>query len=122
MRSTNSASIQFAPALHPTIHGGVERELTTGPIVLLRGYLKGMLRDAECNILARKVPVAARTTARSPDYTYSDCAVIDAPMDLPDGEYLIYFDHHTVAATKERGYWIPRGAAKRYREPIFMAS
>lgn len=90
----------------------------TGPIVLLHGFLKGMLRDAECDILARKVPVAAGSS----DYTYSDFAVIEAPIDLPDGEYLIYFDRHTVAATKEHGYWVPHGAARRYREPIFMAS
>ena len=95
---------------------------TTGPIVLRRGYLKGMLRDAECSILARKVPLAAKTGAGSQDYTYSDFAVIDAPIDLPDGEYLIYFDRHTVAATKEGGYWVPHGAAKRHREQIFMAS
>ena len=95
---------------------------TTGPIVLLHGYVRGMRRDAECDILARKVSVAAKTRPGSPDYTYSDCAIIDAPADLPDGEYMVSFDRHTVAATKERGFWVPRGAAIKYREPLFIAS
>ena len=95
---------------------------TTGPIVLLHGYVKGMRRDAQCDILARRVPDAPRTGPGSPDYTYSDCAIIDAPADLPDGEYMVYFDRHTVAATKERGSWVPCGAAIRYREPLFIAS
>ena len=95
---------------------------TTGPIVLLHGYLKGMLRDADCEVLARKVPVLARTGAGAREYTYSDCAIINAPIDLPDGEYIVYFDRHTVAVTKERGFWVPRGSAKKYREPLFIAS
>ncbi len=81
-----------------------------------------MGRDAECNILARKVPVLARMGAGTREYTYSDCTIIDAPSDLPDGEYIVYFDRHTVAVTKERGFWVPRGSAKKYREPLFMAS
>ena len=81
-----------------------------------------MLRDAECDVLARKVPLGPSSAGGPADFTYSDCAVIEAPSDLPDGEYIIYFDRHTVAITRERGYWLPHGPAKKYREPIFLAS
>jgi hypothetical protein len=79
-----------------------------------------MGHKAACGVLARKTPVVAKHPHRagSPEYTYSDCAIIDAPFDLPDGEYIVHFDDHTVAATKQGGYWLSRGVAKRYREPI----
>jgi hypothetical protein len=94
-----------------------------------------MGREAQCDVLARKTPVAAKYPRRAgtPEYTYSDCAVIDATFDLPsdcavidatfdlpDGEYLIHFDGHTIAATKQGAYWLSRGIAKRDREPILV--
>lgn len=75
---------------------------------------------AKCDVLARKLPIGTSRGGGSPDYT--DCTVIDAPFDLPDGEYVVHFDDHLVAVTKQRGYWLPRGTAKRYREPILIAS
>jgi hypothetical protein len=103
---------------------GTVAGVSTGPIVLRHGVVKGKGREAKCDVLARKIPVVATHPGRpgSPEYTYSDCAVIDAPFDLPDGEYLMHFDDHIIAATKQGAYWLSRGVAKKYREPILPVS
>jgi hypothetical protein len=41
---------------------------------------------------------------------YSRCSVIDAPQDLPDGDYTVSFDAYIVPAKKEAGLWIPDAA------------
>jgi hypothetical protein len=81
-----------------------------------------MSRKASCEVLARKIPLDPKLKAGSHEYTYSDCAVIDAPAELPDGEYLVHFDDHVIAATKKGGYWLSRGLAKQNRDAIFSAS
>jgi hypothetical protein len=93
----------------------------TGPIVLRHGHVKGMSRTATCEVLARKIPLGPKLKTGSHEYS-SDCAVIDAPADLPDGEYLIYFDEHVISATKKGAYWLSRGTANLYRDAIFLAS
>ena len=88
--------------------------------MLRHGFVKGMGRKAECDVVARKQPIVTNRGSGSPAYTYSDCAVIDVFSQLPAGEYTVYFDGHTVAATKQRGYWVTPGAAQKYREPIII--
>ena len=90
--------------------------------MLRHGFVKGMGRKAQCDVVARKVPIASNRANGSPTYTYSDCAVIDVSLQLPDGEYTVYFDGHMVPVTKQSGLWHARGAAKKYREPIFITS
>ena len=81
-----------------------------------------MSRTATCEVLARKIPLDPNLKPGSHEYTYSDCTVIDAPTDLPDGEYLVHFDDHVIAATKKDAYWLSRGMAKLFRSAIFLAS
>jgi hypothetical protein len=95
---------------------------TTGPIVLRHGFVKGMDRKTDCDVLARKLPIPSNRKGGLPDFTYTDCAVIDAPVDLPDGEYMVHFDDHVVAATKEGGCWLTRGRANKSRVPLLIAS
>jgi hypothetical protein len=35
---------------------------------------------------------------------------MEAPLDLPDGDYTVTFDGYIVPARKEAGLWIPDGA------------
>jgi hypothetical protein len=74
-------------------------------VVLIRGLLKGMGREAPCDLLAMK-DAASET---GPVF-YSRCCVIDAPHELPDGVYVVTFSGHVVAARKEGGLWLPEGA------------
>ncbi len=74
-------------------------------VVLIRGLLKGMGREAPCDMLAMK-DAASET---GPVF-YSRCCVIDAPHGLPDGVYVVTFSGHVVAARKEGGLWLPECA------------
>ena len=82
-------------------------------IVLLRGSLHGMEREAECEVLARKLGFTWSVESGKSVAVYTDCSVITAPSDLPDGEYCVNFDGHIVAVTRQRGHWLSRGAASR---------
>ena len=85
-------------------------------IVLLRATLKGQGREAECNILVRVSirneanEVFARSSVR-----YSECSVISAPADLPDGEYRVTFEGHVAHVKREHGVWLLREPVSRLR-------
>lgn len=91
--------------------------MNLGAIVLLHGTVKGMGREAECEILARRavMPVGP-VTASSQSSAYTDCSVIGAPHDLPDGEYTVQFECHTFRATRHHGLWLSRSPALRTSE------
>ncbi|MGB9031062.1 MAG: hypothetical protein WCC27_13155 [Acidobacteriaceae bacterium] len=74
-------------------------------VVLIHGLLKGMGREALCDMLAMK-----DATPETDRPVYSQCCVIDAPLDLPDGIYAVAFNGSAVAARKEGGLWLPEGA------------
>ncbi|HEX4007445.1 MAG TPA: hypothetical protein VHX60_14815 [Acidobacteriaceae bacterium] len=38
--------------------------------------------------------------------SYSRCSVIEAPADLPDGQYNVTFEGCTVAVLREGGLWL----------------
>jgi hypothetical protein len=71
-------------------------------VVLIRGKLRGLGRDSECEMLAMKDRAAG---AARP--VYSLCSVITAAPDLPDGEYTVEFDGQMVRARREGGLWLP---------------
>lgn len=70
-------------------------------LVLIRGKLRGMGREVDCELIAR---------GKGPDEQdkalYSDCSVIDAPPDLPDGEYTVSVGNQLFTAAKRRGLWV----------------
>ena len=79
--------------------------------VLVKGYLRAMGREARCDVLATNsvVPDTVRPT-------YSNCAVLGAPPDLPDGDYEVEFADEVGVTTLQNGSWslarlLPRTAA-----------
>jgi hypothetical protein len=58
-----------------------------------------MNREASCEVLARRHSVQDGSS-------YSEGFVLNAPADLPDGEYTILFNGHVLHASKDRGLWL----------------
>ena len=86
--------------------------MVPGSIILLHGKLRGMDREAECDILARRVDDSdPRFLHRL--FRYFECSILTAPADLPDGDYIAYFAGQSVVATRTRGLWLSSGAAVR---------
>jgi hypothetical protein len=70
-------------------------------VVLIYGVLRGMGYEADCEMVAIK---NAHPDRRPP--TYTRWSVIDAPSDLPDGDYTVSFDDRSVAVRREGGLWL----------------
>jgi hypothetical protein len=84
--------------------------------VLVVGRVKGADREADCEVLARRITVGTNDGLSQRPYTYTDCSVIKAPADLPGGEYAVDFDGHEFQATRRRGVWITSGSSVRCLE------
>ena len=71
-----------------------------GAAVLIPGVLRGMGCEVKCEVLARK---------QSPDLgpEYSEGFVLNAPADLPEGDYLVVFDRHTCRPPNSAGFGSP---------------
>lgn len=69
--------------------------------VLSKGVLRGMGREAACELLATKTVVPEATQA-----IYSHCAIIEAPLDLPDGDYEVEFAGEVAIASRRGGSWL----------------
>jgi hypothetical protein len=65
-----------------------------------------MEREEPCEMLAMKEAESEKGLA-----VFSRCSVIDAPMDLPDGDYTVSFNGCVVSARKEAGLWMPDDSA-----------
>lgn len=77
-------------------------------VVLIRGLLRGMGHEVPCEMLAIKESQSGGRGA-----AYSRCSVIEAPGDLPDGDYTVAFDGGLVTTKKEAGLWVPDGATAK---------
>jgi hypothetical protein len=80
-------------------------------VVLIQGLLRGMGRETPCEMLAIRESQSGKNLP-----VYTRCSVIEAPIDLPDGDYTVTFNVYSVSARKEAGLWIPEGAA--YSAPV----
>jgi hypothetical protein len=87
-----------------------------GTLTLLEGNLRGLGVEAKCEVLARRLSIDAGSISLPRPYAYTDCTVIGAPADLPAGEYIVYFDGHSFAATSQRGLWFSHGIARKVSE------
>jgi hypothetical protein len=76
-----------------------------GTVVLLRAILKGMGHEVECDVIARRLAPDPRERV-SLTSKYSDCSVLTAPTDLPDGEYTVHMDSGAFTAFKRSGHWL----------------
>jgi hypothetical protein len=66
-----------------------------------------MGREAKCDVLVRK------EVSSSGSVEYTDCSIITAPADLPDGKYGVMLDDHFFVVKKTHGIWFTEGAAVR---------
>jgi hypothetical protein len=73
--------------------------------VLLRAILKGMGHEVECDVIARQLAPDTRETV-SPLSKYSNCSVLTAPADLPDGKYTVHLDSSVFTAFRRSGHWL----------------
>lgn len=63
--------------------------------------------EVRCEMLAMKESL--RDTGQ---VLYSRCCVLDAPSDVPDGSYTVFFDGHCVSAVRQDGLWLPEDRAE----------
>jgi hypothetical protein len=66
-----------------------------------------MERESSCTLLAWKDTLRSDENLGAFRYVYSRLQVLDAPSDLPDGEYLAGFGEQTVPVVKRSGIWLP---------------
>ena len=60
-----------------------------------------MGREAACELLETKTVVPDASQA-----VYSHCAIIEAPTDLPDGDYEVEFAGEVAVTSLHRGSWM----------------
>lgn len=66
-----------------------------------------MERETPCVLLAWKDTLRSEEKLGAFRYVYSRLQVLDAPHDLPDGEYVAGFGEQTVPVMKHSGIWLP---------------
>ena len=86
--------------------------------VVLQGTLQGMGRTAECSFVA----VKTWNTGRSTEARYSDCSVITAPADLPDGIYLLEFENNVTCVERRKRRWLVSSGPVRNVEEMKSSS
>ncbi len=65
-----------------------------------------MERESSCVLLAWKDTLRCEENLGAFRYVYSRLQVLDAPADLPDGEYLAGFGELSVMVSKRSGIWL----------------
>lgn len=87
--------------------------------VLLPGRLKGMGREAECELMAK------RSSSRGAEaFTYSEPVVIQAPTDLPEGSYTLHFENFSTPVLHTGVLWLvstPPAADAEAGKPAVVA-
>jgi hypothetical protein len=79
--------------------------------VLLTGRLKGMGREAACELMAKRD--SARGAGR---FIYSEPMVIQAPADLPEGAYTLHFDNVSTPVLHKGVLWLVNAPPSRDAE------
>jgi hypothetical protein len=81
--------------------------------------MKGMGREVDCEVLARKNYLPPSSGRAKWAYEYSQCSVLQAPDDLPDGTYtVITSDGHTILTAKQGGLWLVGPVQKPGGKPL----
>lgn len=68
--------------------------------VIMSGVLYGMGRQAKCQVLATKSVIDDQTPP-----TYTHCLIVDAPSDMPNGDYEVEFEQEVAVARLQDGIW-----------------
>lgn len=66
---------------------------------LVEGVLTGMGHETDCEVLVWQ-------DGRSNQRPYSQFRVIGAPLDLPDGIYVVAFQERAFPTKKDQGWWV----------------
>ncbi|MGA7885416.1 MAG: hypothetical protein WCA44_06690 [Acidobacteriaceae bacterium] len=78
-----------------------------GAIALVRGLIRGMGREAACELLARRRPLPDTDKSGIRRYEYSQFSIVQAPAEFPDGDYtVITEDGQQLPVSKFRGLWM----------------
>ncbi len=81
--------------------------LGKGAIVLVRGTLRGMGREAACELLARRRPLPEADRLGTRRYEYTQFSIVQAPVDFPDGRYSVTTeDGQEFPVTRVQGLWM----------------
>ena len=89
-----------------------------GAIALVRGTLKGMSREAACELLARRRPLPGANPFSVKRYEYTQFSIVQAPVDLPDGDYTLSTeDHQELPVEKVHGLWLIQEAKPAVEAP-----
>lgn len=83
-----------------------------GSVVLLPGNVRGNGYEGICEVLARKHEPSS-SEAPNAISVYTDCSLIGAPNDAPDGVYTVHFEDHQCAVTRRHGSWMLCGDSVR---------
>jgi len=67
---------------------------------MMSGVLRGMGRQAKCQVLATKSVVDDLTPP-----TYAHCSIMDAPSDMPEGDYELEFEHEVAVVRLQDRSW-----------------
>lgn len=73
---------------------------------VVRGMQLGIEHEERCALVVR-----LQSPALSTDY--SEGLIVDVTDDLPDGDYMVTFDGHSMQARKALGIWLPSTAIAR---------
>lgn len=82
--------------------------------VLMKGVLRGMGREERCELLATKSALSSEE--RGP--VYSHCAIIEAPADMPDGQYEVEFGGEVAYTERVNGSWVVGQTLPRTHEEL----
>lgn len=75
--------------------------------MLVRGTLRGMNRELECDVLLCGQPQPRGAFLRKKQHSMPEWTLLRAPLDLPDGEYTVTTSHGIVFHAKRTdGFWL----------------
>ena len=78
--------------------------------VLLTGRLVGMGQQAECEVMAKRTSRSeSGETIYGETVIYSEPVVIHAPNELPEGEYMLFFENVSTPVLHKGVLWMPSG-------------
>lgn len=69
--------------------------------VLLKGRLRGMGREAPCEVMAKRQAPGGKE-----EDGYDDLRLLEAPGDFPDGDYVLHIDPIMVSVRRRGGEWL----------------
>jgi len=68
--------------------------------------------ECDCEILARKVELPEGSYGK-PYFTYTQCSLVGAPINIPDGAYEVLFDGLQLGLSLQERFWSSPGDAHR---------